>query len=73
MFETILTILTFVKLLYEQTFKFLLKWSLNAHYGQAGLIPESRCEFRNDRGTIILIFKQDNFKRNVKNIMMTST
>ena len=29
---------------------------LNAHLDQAGLIPESQCGFRNDRGTIDVIF-----------------
>ena len=29
---------------------------LNAHLDQAGLIPESQCGFRNDRGTIDMIF-----------------
>ena len=29
---------------------------LNAHLDQAGLIPESRCGFRKDRGTIDMIF-----------------
>ena len=29
---------------------------LNAHLDQAGLIPESKCGFRKDRGTIDLIF-----------------
>ena len=30
---------------------------LNAHLDQAGLIPESQCGFRKDRGTIDMIFK----------------
>ena len=30
---------------------------LNAHLDQAGLIPESQCGFRKDRGTINMIFK----------------
>ena len=29
---------------------------LNAHLDQAGLIPESQCGFRKDRGTIDMIF-----------------
>ena len=29
---------------------------LNAHLEQAGLIPESQCGFRKDRGTIDIIF-----------------
>ena len=29
---------------------------LNAHPDQAGLIPESQCGFRKDRGTIDMIF-----------------
>ena len=29
---------------------------LNAHFDQAGLIPESQCGFRKDRGTIDMIF-----------------
>ena len=29
---------------------------LNAHLDQAGLIPESQCGFRQDRGTIDMIF-----------------
>ena len=29
---------------------------LNAHLDQAGLIPESQCGFRKDRGTIDIIF-----------------
>ena len=29
---------------------------LNAHLNQAGLIPESQCGFRKDRGTIDMIF-----------------
>ena len=35
--------------------KFLLN-RLNAHLDQAGLIPESQCGFRKDRGTIDMIF-----------------
>ena len=34
----------------------LYKYSLNAHLDQTGLIPESQCGFRKDRGTIDMIF-----------------
>ena len=45
--------------------KFLLN-RLNAHLDQAGLIPESQCGFRKDKGTIDMIFtarqQQDAFQ-----------
>ena len=40
---------------WEDTSKILLN-RLNAHLDQAGLIPESQCGFRNERGTIDMIF-----------------
>ena len=39
---------------------------MKAHLDQARLIPESQCGFRKDRGTIDMILKLDNFKRNAK-------
>ena len=42
---------------------------LNLHLQKAVNIPESQCEFGNDRGTIKMIF----IKRNVKNKLWTST
>ena len=35
---------------------------LNAHLDQAGLIPESQCGFRKDRGTINTIFTARQFQ-----------
>ena len=50
---------------------------LNEHFEQSGLLPESQCGFRKDRGTIDMIFtaKQgvSSFKRNDKNRTLTST
>ena len=40
---------------WEDTGKILLN-RLNVHFDQKGLIPESQCGFRKDRGTIDMIF-----------------
>ena len=40
---------------WEDTGKIILN-RLNAHLDKAGLIPESQCGFRKDRGTIYIIF-----------------
>ena len=42
---------------------------LNAHLDKAGLIPESQCGFRKDRGTIGMILQIDNNKSNAKSKM----
>ena len=48
---------------------------LNAHPDQAGLIPESQCGFRKDRGTIDIIFTarqlQDKCQRQNVDLYMT--
>ena len=41
--------------------KFLLN-RLNVHLDQAGIIPESQCGFRKDRGTIDMTLQQGNFQ-----------
>ena len=46
---------------------------LNMHFNQARLIPGSQCGFRKDRRAIDMILQQDNYRRNVKNKMRTST
>ena len=40
---------------------------LNVHLDKEGLIRESQCGFRKDRGTIDMISQQDSFRRNTKN------
>ena len=48
---------------------------LNAHLDQAGLIPESQCGFRKDRGTIDMIFtaRQLQEKCQVQNVDLYMT
>ena len=46
---------------------------LNEHLEQSGLLPESQCGFRKDRGTIDMIFTASSFKRNASNRTWTST
>ena len=46
---------------------------LNEHLEQSGLLPESQCGFRKDRGTIDMIFTADSFKKNATNRMWTSS
>ena len=43
---------------WKDTGKNSIEWPVivNAHLDQAGLIPESQCGFRKDRGTIDMIF-----------------
>ena len=40
---------------------------LNIHLDKKGLIRESQCGFKKDRGTIDMISQQDSFRRNAKN------
>ena len=40
---------------------------LNEHLEQSGLLPESQCGFRKDRGTIDMSSQQGSFKRNARN------
>ena len=46
---------------------------LYVHFNQARFIPGSQCGFRKERRAIDVILQQDNYRRNVKNKMRTST
>ena len=44
---------------------------LNALFDQKGLIPESQCGFRTDRGTIDMIFTARQFQKTCQDLYMT--
>ena len=46
---------------------------LNEHLERSGLLPESQCRFRKNRGTIDMIFTARQFQENARSRMWTST